>query len=82
MDFVIWLNTLFLIFAAVAEGIILYVVLQEVRKGNEMLSRSNESLARVEPITLATLSAWPYRTGSSSANEPQHSPIGNADTDC
>ena len=55
MDIVIWVNTLFLIFAAVAEGIILYVVLQEVRKGNEMLSRSNESLARVERITLAAL---------------------------
>ena len=55
MDIVIWVNTVFLIFAAVAEGIILYVVLQEVRKGNEMLSRSNESLARDERITLATL---------------------------
>jgi hypothetical protein len=66
MDFVIWLNTLFLIFAAVAEGIILYVVLQEVRKGNEMLSRSNESLARVERITLATLErlAIPHGTQS------------------
>jgi hypothetical protein len=32
MDILIWVNTLFLIFAAVAEGIILYVVLQGVRK--------------------------------------------------
>ena len=55
MDIVIWVNTLFLIFAAVAEGIILYVVLQEVRKGNEALSKSAEALVRVERITLATL---------------------------
>ena len=55
MDILIWVNTVFLIFAAVAEGIILYAVLQEARKGNEMFSRSNESLARDERITLATL---------------------------
>ena len=55
MDIVIWVNTLFLIFAAVAEGIILYAVLQEVRKGNEMLSKSAEALARVERISLAAL---------------------------
>lgn len=55
MDILIWVNTLFLIFAAVAEGIILYAVLQEVRKGNEVLSKSAEALARVERISLATL---------------------------
>jgi hypothetical protein len=55
LDLLIWINTSFLIFAAVAEGIILYVVLQEVRKGNESLSKSAEALARVERITLATL---------------------------
>jgi hypothetical protein len=66
MDVLIWVNTLFLILAAVAEGIILYAVLQEVRKGNEMLSRSSESLARVERITLATLErlAVPHGTQS------------------
>ena len=64
MDTVIWVNTLFLIFAAVAEGIILYVVLQEVHKGNEMLSKSAEALARVERITLATLERLATRQGS------------------
>jgi hypothetical protein len=32
MEILIWVNTLFLIFAAVAEGIILYVVLQRQRR--------------------------------------------------
>jgi len=64
MDILIWVNTLFLIFAAVAEGIILYAVFQEIRKGNEMLSRSAESLARVERITLATLERLAVRQGS------------------
>jgi hypothetical protein len=32
MDILIWLNTVFLIFAAVAEGIILYVVLQGAQR--------------------------------------------------
>ena len=66
MDLVIWVNMLFLIFAAVAEGIILYVVLQGVGKGNEILSRNSESLARVERITLATLErlAIPHGTQS------------------
>jgi hypothetical protein len=36
MDILIWINTLFLIFAAVAEGIILYLVLHRVRNGKEM----------------------------------------------
>jgi hypothetical protein len=66
MDVLIWVNTLFLIFAAVAEGIILYVVLQEVRKGDEMLSRSSESLARVERITLATLKRMAIPHGNQS----------------
>ena len=44
MDMLIWINSLFLIFAAVAEGIILYVVLQEVRRGNESLSESVKRL--------------------------------------
>jgi hypothetical protein len=30
MDFIVWLNSFFLTFAAVAEGIIVYVVLPEV----------------------------------------------------
>jgi hypothetical protein len=46
MDTLIWINTLFLIFGAVAEGIILYVVLHEVRKGKSRypgaLKRSRE----------------------------------------
>lgn len=63
MDVVIWINTLFLIFAAVAEGIILYVVFRW-RKGNEMLSKSAESLARVERITLATLERLATHQGS------------------
>ena len=63
MDIVIWVNTLFLIFAAVAEGIILYVVLQEVRKGNETLSKSAEALVRVERITLAALERLAVRQG-------------------
>ena len=63
MDIVIWVNTLFLIFAAVAEGIILYVVLQEVRKGNETLSKSAEALVGVERITLAALERLAVRQG-------------------
>ena len=64
MDVLIWFNTLFLIFAAVAEGIILYVVLHEIRKGNETLSKSAEALARVERITLATLERLATRQGT------------------
>lgn len=64
MDILIWVNTLFLIFAAVAEGIILYAVLQEVRKGNEVLSRGAEALARVERISLATLERLTTQQGS------------------
>ncbi|MBI2998916.1 MAG: hypothetical protein HYY46_10795 [Deltaproteobacteria bacterium] len=64
MDILIWVNTLFLIFAAVAEGIILYAVLQKVRKGNEVLSRSAEALARVERISLATLERLVPQQGS------------------
>ena len=64
MDILIWINTLFLIFAAVAEGIILYVVLQEVRKGNEVLSRSAEALACVERLTLSTLERLATQQGS------------------
>ena len=63
MDIVIWTNTLFLILAAVTEGIILYVVLQEVRKGNETLSKSAEALVRVERITLAALERLAVRQG-------------------
>ncbi|HWP57111.1 MAG TPA: hypothetical protein VNL14_04375 [Candidatus Acidoferrales bacterium] len=56
MDVIIWINTLVIICAVVAEGIILYAVLQEVRKGNEALSR-------VERITLATLERIASRQG-------------------
>ena len=64
MDVLIWINTLFLIFAAVAEGIILYVILREIRKGNETFSKSAEALARVERITLATLERLATRQGT------------------
>ena len=66
MDILIWINTLFLIFAAVAEGIILYAVVQEVRKGNETLSKSAEALLRVERITLATLERLATQQGTQS----------------
>jgi len=45
-------------------GIILYVVLHEIRKGNETLSRSAEALARGERITLATLERLATRQGT------------------
>ena len=44
----VWINTLFLIFGAVAQGIILYAVAREVRK-------SSETLSRVERLSLAIL---------------------------
>ena len=65
MDLLICINTLVIIFAVVVEGIIVYAVLQEVRKGNEVLSRSAEALARVERITLATLERIAPQQGSS-----------------
>ena len=64
MDTLIWINTLFLIFAAIVHGIILYAVLLEVRKGNEILSRSAEALSRVERLSLATLERLAPRQGS------------------
>ena len=60
----IWINTLILIFAAVAHGIILYAVLREVRKGNEVLSRSAEALSRVERLSLATPERLATQQGS------------------
>jgi hypothetical protein len=66
MEMIIWINTLILIFAVVAEGIILYAVLHEVRKSNEVLSRGAEALARVERVTLATLERLATQQGSAS----------------
>jgi len=63
MDVLIWLNTMFLTFAAVAEGIIFNLVLRGGR-GDEVLSRSAESLARAERITLATLERLSTQQGS------------------
>ncbi len=48
MEILIWINTLFLIFAVIVLVIMLYMTLHEVRK-------SNEALSRVERLTLATL---------------------------
>ena len=48
MDTLIWINTLFLIFASIVQGIILYAIPREVRK-------SSEALSRVERLSLATL---------------------------
>jgi len=43
-----WINTLFLIGAAIVQGIILYAVAREIRK-------SSETLSRVERLSLAIL---------------------------
>ena len=48
MEILIWINTLFLIFAAIVLVVMLYMTLHEVRK-------SSEALSRVERLTLATL---------------------------
>jgi hypothetical protein len=64
MEMLIWINILIVTFAVVAEGIILYAVLHEVRKSNEVLSRGAEALARVEPVTLATLERLASQQGS------------------
>ncbi len=64
MDTLIWINTLVLIFVAIAHGIMLYAVLLEVRKGNEILSRSTEALSRVERLSLATLERITTQQGS------------------
>ena len=44
----VWVNTLFLVGAAIIHGIIVYAVVREARK-------ISETLSRVEPISLATL---------------------------
>lgn len=64
MDPPIWINTLVIIFAVVAEDIILYAALQEVRKGNGVLSRSAAALARVGRISLATVERIASQQGS------------------
>ena len=64
MDTLIWINTLVLIFVAIVHGIMLYAVLLEVRKGNEILYRSAEALSRVERLSLATLERVATRQGS------------------
>ncbi|MBI3301355.1 MAG: hypothetical protein HYZ72_04660 [Deltaproteobacteria bacterium] len=57
MDTLIWINTLFLIFVSIVQGIILYAILREVRK-------SSEALSRVERLSLATLERVATRQGS------------------
>ena len=57
MGTLIWINTLFLIFASIVQGIILYAILREVRK-------SSEALSRVERLSLATLERVATRQGS------------------
>ena len=44
----VWVNTLFLVGAAIIHGIIVYAVVREARK-------ISETLSRVERISLATL---------------------------
>lgn len=44
----VWVNTLFLIAAAIIHGILIYAVVREARK-------ISETLSRVERISLATL---------------------------
>jgi hypothetical protein len=53
------INVFVVIFAVLAEGIILYAVVREVRKGND-------ALACVERITLATLGRIAPQQGSPS----------------
>ncbi len=57
MEILIWINTLFLIFAVIVLVIMLYMTLHEVRK-------SNEALSRVERLTLATLERVSTQQGS------------------
>ncbi len=57
MEILIWINTLFLIFATIVVVIMLYMTLHEVRK-------SNEALSRVERLTLATLERIATQQGS------------------
>ena len=57
MEILIWINTLFLIFAVIVLVIILYMSLHEVRK-------SNEALSRVERLSLATLERLTTQQGS------------------
>ncbi len=57
MEILIWINTLFLIFATIVVVIMLYMTLHEVRK-------SNEALSRVERLTLATLERVSTQQGS------------------
>ncbi len=57
MEILIWINTLFLIFAVIVLAIMLYATLHEVRK-------SNEALSRVERLTLATLERIATQQGS------------------
>ena len=57
MEILIWINTLFLIFAVIVLVIMLYMTLHEVRK-------SNEALSRVERLTLATLERIATHQGS------------------
>ena len=48
----IWINTLFLIAAAIVQGVIVYAVVREARKISETLSRvERKSLATLERLS-------------------------------
>ncbi len=49
---VVWINTIFLIAAAIVQGIVLYAIARELRKNSETLSRVEQlSLAALQRLT-------------------------------